>query len=35
MKNCTKYLSAIKIRDIVGTPTVYDPLFAFTVYDLI
>ena len=23
MKNCTKYQSAIKIRDVAGTPSVY------------
>ena len=24
MKNCTKYISAIKIRDIAGTPSVWE-----------
>ena len=27
MKNCTKYQSAIKIRDVAGTPNVY-----YTIY---
>ena len=36
MKSCTKYVSAIKIRDVVGTPTVMaisDAFLTFIAYD--